>query len=103
MMNQVLKCELFGASIARMEGGQVYASLYIGQPVTNEKEENAKGIVIMKLSCDEQVYEDLKSSNYPCPADLHVRLKKAAGGKLGQHCFKLELPQSHPRPTAKAS
>lgn len=90
-LGQVLKCELFGASIARMDGGQVYASLYVGQPVVDEKEENCKGIVLMKISCDEQVYNDLKAKQYPCPVDMHVRLKKAAGGKMGQHCFRLDV------------
>ncbi len=91
MMNQTLKVDLYGATIARMDGGQVFASLFVGQPVANEKEENAKGIVLMKLSCDEAVYNDLKASQYPCPVDLHIRLKKASGGKMGQHCFKLDL------------
>lgn len=85
-IGQVLKVELYGASIARMDGGQVYASLYVGQPVINEQEENAKGINIMKIGCDEDVYNSLKSSEYPVPVDLHVRLKRAAGGKMGQHC-----------------
>ncbi|MBU3068784.1 hypothetical protein KOI40_03075 [Aestuariicella sp. G3-2] len=99
-IGQVLKCELYGASIARMDGGQVYASLYVGQPVVNEAEENAKGIVLMKIACDEQVYKDLKAPAYPCPVDMHVRLKKAAGGKMGQHCFKLDFPQpAKPAPT----
>ncbi len=91
MLNQTLKCDLYGATIFRSDDGRAYASLFVGQPVVNEQEENAKGIVLMKLSCDEEVYTGLKSETYPVPVDLHVRLKKAAGGKMGQHCFKLDI------------
>ena len=107
MLNQILKCDLYGATIARIEGGQVFASLYVGQPVTDEDQENAKGIIIMKVSCDEKVYETLNVPAYPCPVDLHVRLKKAGGGKMGQHCFQVEphtqSPAPAPKPAQKAS
>ena len=95
MLGQVLRVELYGATIARMDGA-TYASLFIGQPVVDEDAENAKGIVVMKLSCDESVYTELKSSVYPCNVDMHIRLKKAAQGKMGQHCFGLDvIPPTH--------
>lgn len=102
-LGQTLKCELFGASIARMDNGQVYASLYVGQPVVDEKEENAKGLLLMKISCDEQVYNDLNAKQYPCPVDVHIRLKRAAGGKMGQHCFRLDLINETKSAAPKAS
>lgn len=98
MSTQVLRADLYGASIARLDNGQVYCSLFVGQPVVDEQEENAKGIVLMKVSCDEDVYTSLKAPAYPCPVDLRVRLRKAAGGKMGQHCTGLELA----RPERKA-
>ena len=91
MLAQTLKVDLYGASIARMDGGQVYASLYVGQPVTDEDAENAKGIAIMKISCEEDVYNSLKANEYPCPVDLQVRLRRAGGGKMGQHCVKCDV------------
>src|SRR5690606_22516792 len=91
MIGQKLTVDLYGATIARMDGGQVFASLYVGQPVVNEQEEGAKGIVLMKLPCDEDVYNTLKAPAYPCPVELTVRLKKAAGGKMGQHCTRLDV------------
>ncbi|MDO3383850.1 hypothetical protein [Gilvimarinus algae] len=96
-MNQVLNVELYGASMADVDGRQ-YASLYIGQKVEDEKEEGAKGIVIMKMPCDPDVYHALNAPKYPAQVQAHVRLKKAAGGKLGQHCVKIA-----PAPSAAPS
>lgn len=91
MLNQMLKVELYGASYFKNEGGQEFVSVFVGQPVVNEEEENAKGIVIMKVSAAPEVYHALNTKEYPCPVDMHVRMKKAAGGKLGMHCFKLDI------------
>lgn len=88
-MNQVMTVNLFGASLADVDGKQ-YASLYVGQEVVDEKEEGAKGVIVMKLPCDPDVYNALKLPKYPATVDLHVRLKKAAGGRMGQHCVKIE-------------
>ena len=84
-MNQVMNVELYGASLADVEGKK-YASLYVGQHVVDEKEEGAKGIVMMKLPCDPEVYDSLRVTKWPAQIEMHVRLKKAAGGRLGQHC-----------------
>ncbi|WP_331345988.1 hypothetical protein [Cellvibrio sp. UBA7661] len=84
-MNQTMTVDLYGASIADMEGTK-YVSLFLGQQVENEKEENAKGIVIMKMPCDPDVYESLRFAKYPVQVELSYRLKKAAQGRLGQFC-----------------
>lgn len=84
-MNQVMTVDLYGASIADVDGNK-YVSLYVGQQVIDEKEENAKGIIVMKLPCDPDVYESLRFPKYPVQVELQTRLKKAAGGRLGQHC-----------------
>lgn len=89
-MNQTISVDLYGASLADVEGRQ-YASLYVGQKVIDEKEEGAKGIVLMKLPCDPDVYHALKINSYPAKVDLHVRLKKAAGGRMGQHCIGVQI------------
>jgi hypothetical protein len=102
MLNQTIKADLYGATIARLEGGQVYASLFVGQPVVDEKEENAKGISVMKMSCEESVYNELAAKEYPCPVNIHARLKKASGGKTGLHCFKLDIA-ANPAPVSKTA
>lgn len=101
MNTQKMQFDLYGATIARMDDGNVYASLYVGLPVVNEKEENAKGISILKLSCDEEVYNSLNAPAYPIPVEADIRLKRAAGGRMGQHCVQLRVvkpaaPQSAP-------
>ena len=92
-MNQIITVDLYGASLADVECRQ-YASLYVGQSVINEKEESAKGIVVMKLPCDPDVYNQLRIALYPAKVDMHVRLKKAAGGRMGQHAVKVEPKNS---------
>lgn len=97
-MNQQMQVDLYGASISNIEGA-TYAALYVGQAVVDEKEENAKGIVVMKIPCDPVVYESLKLSSYPAKVELEVRLKKAAGGRLGQHCVSCK-PRSMSSPAS---
>lgn len=97
-MNQTMTVDLYGASISDVDGKK-YASLFVGQAVQDEKEENAKGIVVMKLPCDPEVYDSLKLNRYPATVDLHVRLKKAAGGRMGQHCTGVSV-KAAPSPSA---
>lgn len=101
-MNQTMIVDLYGASIAEVDGNK-YASLYVGQAVVDEKEEKAKGIVMMKLPCDPEVYDTLRAPKYPVQVELQTRLKKAAGGRMGQHCTAVTLRggQAQPAP-AKA-
>lgn len=89
-MNQTMVVDLYGASIADVDGTK-YASLYVGQAVVDEKEEKAKGIVMMKLPCDPEVYDTLRAPKYPIQVELQTRLKKAAGGRMGQHCTAVTL------------
>ncbi|MGN0922446.1 MAG: hypothetical protein ACI4NJ_12050 [Cellvibrio sp.] len=98
-MNQTMTVDLYGASISDIEGKK-YASLFVGQAVQDEKEENAKGIVVMKLPCDPEVYDTLKLPRYPATVDLHVRLKKAAGGRMGQHCTGVTVKAAAAAPKA---
>lgn len=94
-MNQVLRVEVLGASFAAVDG-QEFASLFVGQQA-EPGQSNAKGIEVMKLSCDVEVYRalDPNPNAYPMQVELHTRLKKAAGGKLGQHCVKaLPVPKT---------
>lgn len=101
-MNQTMIVDLYGASIADVEGTK-YASLYVGQAVVDEKEEKAKGIVMMKLPCDPEVYDALKAPMYPIKVELQTRLKKAAGGRMGQHCTGLTLRGGHSQSSPKQS
>lgn len=92
-MNQVMNVDLYGASLADVDGNK-YVSLFIGQQVIDEKEESAKGIVVMKMPCDPAVYDSLRFPKYPVQVELHYRLKKAAQGRLGQHCIAVKPIES---------
>lgn len=101
-MNQVMNVDLYGASLADVDGTK-YVSLYIGQRVVNEKEESAKGIVVMKMPCDPSVYDSLNIAEYPAKVELHFRLKKAAGGRMGQHCTSVVVPSARPPASARST
>lgn len=86
MLEQKMKVDIYSATFAQIDGGQIYTSLYIGQPVYNESEENTKGLSIMKMSCDPSVYSSIDLSTVPLKAEIMVRLKKGAGGKMNNVC-----------------
>lgn len=88
-MNQQMQVELLGSSYVSVDGAE-YASIFIGQQA-EEGSANAKGIEVMKVSCDPDVFRSLPSSGYPVVVNLEMKLKKAAGGKLGQHCVKASI------------
>jgi hypothetical protein len=96
-MNQQMQVELLGSSYVSVDGAE-YASIFIGQQA-EEGSANAKGIEVMKVSCDPDVFRSLPVNGYPLQVNLEMKLKKAAGGKLGQHCVKA-IPA---RQVAKAS
>lgn len=101
-MNQVMNVDLYGASMADIDGNK-YVSLFVGQAVVDEKEEGAKGIIIMKMPCDPDVYDSLRFPSYPVQVELSFRLKKAAGGRLGQHCTAVKALGSRPSPSVNAA
>lgn len=87
--DSTMTVELYGASYFKAEDNNEYVSLFLGQQVQDEKLENAKGINIMKMPADSGVYESLLFKSYPVLVDISFRLKKAAGGKLGQVATKI--------------
>lgn len=84
-MNQAINVEVYGATYFRSESGQTHCSLFCGQPF--EEGADGKGIELMKISCEETVYQNLNAPEYPVKCQLEIKLKKAAGGKMGQHCI----------------
>jgi len=49
MFEQTMKVDIYSATIARLDNNQVYASIFVGQKVANEDEENTKGLSLMKV------------------------------------------------------
>lgn len=99
MMNTITT-QLYGATKFVAEGGTAYTSLFIGQPADAD-DNNSKGIEVMKLSCDPDVFDTLTLPNYPHTVTLEIKLKKAAQGKLGQHCTKVVPVKQQVSPAAK--
>jgi hypothetical protein len=100
--DSTMTVELYGASYFKAEDNNEYVSLFLGQQVQDEKAENAKGINIMKMPADSGVYESLLFKSYPVLVDISFRLKKAAGGKLGQVATKI-VARNNSSTTTKAA
>lgn len=101
MSEQTMKVTLYGATFFAAERDQ-FVSVFIGQPA-EVGSQSAKGIEVMKISCDPEVFQGLPAdpSSFPMPVEMVVRLKRAGGGKLGQHCTRI-TPQRASGP-ARAS
>lgn len=99
MLDQTMRVEIYSATVARLDNGQVYAAIFVGQKVVNEEEENTKGLSIMKVACDPSVYESIDLSKVPLIADIKVKLKKGAGGKMNNHCTAV-VPFTARQPTS---
>lgn len=87
--NQVMRVSILGGSLADVDGNQ-YASVYVGQraePGSN----SARGVEVMKVTCDPDVFRGLNPdpSAFPVDVDMHIRLKRAGGGRMGQHCVQI--------------
>jgi len=84
-MNQKMRVELLGTSFASVDGAE-YASVYVGQEAEKDST-TAKGIEVMKMTCTPDVFRSLPAAGYPLQVELETKLKKVAGGKLGQVCI----------------
>lgn len=100
-MNQEITVDVYGATYFRAEGGQTHCSLFCGQPF--EEGADGKGIELMKISCDESVYQNINAPAYPAKCQLSIKLKKAAGGKMGQHCIGVKSIPMQQKQTPKTS
>lgn len=77
---------VLGASSVNVDG-KVYSSIYLGQNA-EEGSDSSKGVEIMKVGCDAEVFHSLPKQGYPLDCAVELQFKKAAGGKMGQHCVK---------------
>lgn len=96
MLEQKMNVDIYSATIARIDDGKVYASIFVGQKVVDEKEENTKGLSLMKVACEPSVYESINLSSVPLSCEIIVRLKKGAGGKMNNHCTGISLTPVRP-------
>jgi hypothetical protein len=79
-----MKATLAGATTFTGDDRINYSALYLAQPVQDEVQERAKGLVIMKLPCSEEVYNSLPSFNDLTPVEVDLVMKRGGGGKMAQ-------------------
>lgn len=88
-MNQVMRVNILGATFADVEGNQ-HTSVFVGQKA-EPGSRTARGVEVMKMPCDVEVFHalDQNPDAFPMEVDLHFRLKRAGGGRMGQHCTRV--------------
>lgn len=86
---QIMRVSILGGSLADVDGNQ-YASVYVGQRA-EQGSNSARGVEVMKVTCDPDVFRalDPNPEAFPVEVDMHIRLKRAGGGRMGQHCVKV--------------
>lgn len=85
-MKSIVQGQLLGVTSINVDGS-VYSSIFVGQDA-EEGSTTSKGIEVMKVSCDAEVFHSLPSKGYPLACEFEFNFKKVAGGKMGQHCVK---------------
>lgn len=86
-MKATTQTQLLGVSSINVDG-KVYSSVFIAQSA-DLTSETSKGLEVMKVSCDADVFNALpRDAVYPMDCTVELEFRKAAGGKMGQHCVK---------------
>ena len=85
-MKSIVQAQLLSVSSINVDG-KVYSSVFLGQPASLDSE-TSKGIEVMKVSCDQEVFSALPREGYPIDCTVELEFRKAGGGKMGQHCVK---------------
>jgi len=86
-MKATTQTQLLGVSSINVDG-KVYSSIFIAQPAELSSE-TSKGLEVMKVPCDADVFNSLpRDGAYPMDCTVELEFRKAAGGKMGQHCTK---------------
>ncbi|MDP2506719.1 hypothetical protein [Oceanobacter sp. 3_MG-2023] len=99
-MKQSMTATLYGALDSRADQNR-YTYLWLGAPVYNEKEQGAKGIDMMKMKCDPEVYDSLCFKNYPCEVQVEFILTRGGQSKITQKAVAV-LPARQPASVAKS-
>ncbi len=95
-MKATVQTQVLGVSSVNIDG-KVYSSIFIAQPA-DLASASSKGLEVMKVNCDQDVFNGLPRDGYPLDCNVDLEFRKAGGGKMGQHCVK-----ASPVRAAKAS
>lgn len=88
-MKAVTTSQVLGVSSVNVDG-KVYSSIFLGQSA-DEASTSSKGIEVMKVTCDLDVFNALPRTGYPLQCEVELEFRKAGGGKMGQHCVKASV------------
>jgi hypothetical protein len=99
MLNQTLKAEVYGVQLSLGPNGERYVKTFIGQ---KGGDDNTKGISLMSINTDPDVFDKVKLPDYPYPCDLEIQVQRGGQNKMSQRVVGIR-PAEHVKPSpAKA-
>ena len=87
-MENIIQATVLGARCFDIEGNKI-GSMFISQPVERDRNDYI-GHEVMKVSCPYQLIEVLRHMTIPGQYYIRVKMKTAAGGKVGLEVLSLE-------------
>ena len=80
-MEQIIHATVLGARRFDINGDKI-GSMFISQPVPKDTPDYV-GHEVMKVSCPFPMIDEIRFQNIPGDYQLRVKMKTAAGGKVG--------------------
>lgn len=93
MLNQTLKAEVYGVQLSLGPNGEKYVKTFIGN---QGGDENTKGISLMSISTDPNVYDSLAIKSFPAPCDIEVHITRGGQNKMTQKVVRITEVRSTP-------
>lgn len=86
MLNSIIRASLYSVQLATGPNGERYVKAFIGGP----SDENTKGISLMSLSCEPDVFDQVQIKNYPADVELETQLVRGGQNKMKQHVVSIK-------------
>ena len=97
-MGNGMQGTVWGARRCEVNGDKI-ATVFLGQPASKE-DPDMVGLEVMKASCPYSLLDNM-AGDFPQEAEAQVKLRSAAGGKVGMEV--LALRPASKQPTASKS
>ena len=94
-MSETKKVILLGIQCPVYDG-IAYGKLFIGVPVENEQEENAKGLQVLSMELDQAAYDAVSLPACPVEAEIDVLNTRGAKNAIRHKCVAIRLSSASP-------
>lgn len=84
MLTSTLNATLYSVQLAVGPNGERYVKAFVGQPA-DLADESTKGISLMSLSCEPEVFDQVNIKDYPASVEIDTQLIRGGQNKMKQH------------------